>query len=140
MKTSARNRFGGIIQDVQTLNGVCEVTVQCGDTTIISQISPQAQARLQPKVGSGAVVMVKAPFIILMTEIEPLRLSAENVLHGTVVRLEKGEVNQTVMLELFDGLTVTATITLHSSENLDIHIGQKMAAVFNAANTILGVM
>ena len=87
-----------------------------------------------------AIVMIKASAVSLMAEITPFRLSAENVLLGTIDAVERGAVNNIVLISLKNGENAVATITLDSSEHLDVHAGEEIYAVFNASNTILGLV
>ena len=140
MKTSTRNCFHGVISQIDELNGVYQIAVQQHDFIVYSHISPHAFARLQPKIGNMAIVMIKASAVSLMAEITPFRLSAENVLLGTIDAVERGAVNNIVLISLKNGENAVATITLDSSEHLDVHAGAEIYAVFNASNTILGVV
>lgn len=141
MKTSARNVFHGTISQIEQREGMYQITVQSGDLSIRSHISPFAYAHLQPmSLGQHAVVMLKASAMLLMTDLPPFRLSAENCLRGKVRHIVCGAVNNLITLELEDGQMMTAVITLHSTEHLDIHLEQEMYAVFPASSTVLGLV
>ena len=95
---------------------------------------------LKLTVGGAVVVMVKASSIMLVTDLAPLQLSAENSLEGTIKHIETGSVNNVVTLSLPGEIELTATITLYSSENLDLHAGQPATAIFNASQVVLGAL
>ena len=108
--------------------------------TVYAHISSASAAVLRPFVGQTAVVMVKAPSVIVVTDPLPFRLSAENQMTCTVRKVEKGVVNNVVALEDEYGHSLAAAITLHSSEYLDLHEGQEVLAMFNADQTTLAVL
>lgn len=68
-----------------------------------------------------------------------MRLSARNVLSGTVSRIRSGAVNAEVTLTLPGGEAVAATITLESADSLGLKPGVEAYAVIKASSIILGV-
>ncbi len=52
-----------------------------------------------------------------------MKLSARNVLKGTVVKVTQGAVNSEVVLELAPGIQVVAIITRQSAESLGLAEG-----------------
>lgn len=135
MKSSARNQLAGLITAVSDHY----LTLQCGAHSICAAISPAAAARLRPQIGMNAVAMFKASAIMLLSDTELFSLSADNCIPGVVSRLEPGAVNHIISLDLGDKQTLSAQITLHSSETLDIQVGQKMTAVFAAEQVVVAV-
>lgn len=140
MKSSARNLFTGQIQEILPMSNGYQVAVQSGSHVVYSLINQNIAHHLDIKLGDSAIVMVKASSIMLLTDVFPFRLATENCLSATVQRIETGAVNNIVMMSLADGLTLTAAITLHSSEHLDLHCGQTIYAAFHAHQTILAVL
>ena len=127
MKSSARNQFAGTIRNIEELPHLWRIGVECGPHTVYAHISTASAAALRPFVGQTAVVMVKAPSVIVVTDPLPFRLSAENQMACTVRKVEYGH-------------SLAAAITLHSSEYLDLHEGQEVLAMFNADQTTLAVL
>ena len=124
MKSSARNQFAGQILEILPMGSMCQVAIQSGAHVVYALISQYMADNLGIKVGDTAIVMVKASSVMLLT----------------VQRIEAGAVNHIITLSLSDGLTLTAAITLHSSERLDLHCGQAVYAAFHAHQTVLAVL
>ncbi len=68
-----------------------------------------------------------------------MKLSARNVLEGTVISLHPGAVNAVVLLELPDGQIVTSSISMESLQDLHLSIGQKAYAVAKACDVMIAV-
>lgn len=68
-----------------------------------------------------------------------MKLSARNVLKGTVKKIVQGAVNTEVVIELPGGALVTAVITKESAHSLGIAEGKSAYAVIKASEVIVGV-
>lgn len=68
-----------------------------------------------------------------------MRLSARNILKGTVVQINKGAVNTEVILELPGGEKLVSVITNTSVENLELKVGKQAYAIIKASNIMIGV-
>ncbi|HMB03528.1 MAG TPA: molybdopterin-binding protein [Isosphaeraceae bacterium] len=68
-----------------------------------------------------------------------MKLSARNVLKGTVVKLVPGSVNSEVTLRVAEGIEVVAIITKASAEHLGLEEGAAAYAVIKASSIIVGV-
>jgi molybdate transport system regulatory protein len=68
-----------------------------------------------------------------------MRLSARNVLKGTVTKVTKGAVNAEVDIKLKGGEVVVSIITMGSLKSLGIKKGKKVFAVIKASNVMVGV-
>jgi molybdopterin-binding protein len=68
-----------------------------------------------------------------------MKLSARNVLKGTVKSVTHGAVNSEVVLELPGGTQVVSIITKHSAENLELQAGSEAYAVIKASNVMIAV-
>ncbi|NTU59856.1 MAG: TOBE domain-containing protein [Deltaproteobacteria bacterium] len=67
-----------------------------------------------------------------------MKISARNVLAGTVTAITKGVVNAEVTLELKAGTPVVAVITNGAVDNLGLAIGMKACAIIKASSVIVG--
>jgi molybdate transport system regulatory protein len=67
-----------------------------------------------------------------------MKISARNVLAGTVRKVTKGAVNAEVVLALKEGDTVTAIITNHSVDSLDLREGNSAYAIIKASEVMVG--
>lgn len=68
-----------------------------------------------------------------------MKLSARNVLKGTVNSLTPGAVNTEVVIELAGGALVTSIITKDSATALRLAVGQPAYAVIKASDVLIGV-
>ncbi len=68
-----------------------------------------------------------------------MKLSARNVLTGTVKSVNPGAVNTEVVLELGDGVEVVSIITKQSAESLGLEVGKRAYAVVKASNVMIAV-
>lgn len=68
-----------------------------------------------------------------------MKLSARNVLKGTVKSVNHGAVNTEVVLELEGGTEVVSIITKQSAEQLGLAPGVQAYAVIKASNVMVAV-
>jgi molybdate transport system regulatory protein len=67
------------------------------------------------------------------------KLSARNILCGTVAKITKGAVNSEVSLKLSGGTILTAIVTDESAHALGLKEGEHACAAIKASSVILGV-
>ncbi len=68
-----------------------------------------------------------------------MKLSARNVLKGTVKSVHHGAVNSEVIVELPGGTEVVSIITKTSAEQLKLAQGSQVYAVIKASNVMIAV-
>lgn len=68
VRRSARNRFVGLVTDVQIDGLMAQVELQCGPHRVVSLMSAEAARELRLEVGSRGVAVVKATTVIIETE------------------------------------------------------------------------
>jgi molybdopterin-binding protein len=68
-----------------------------------------------------------------------LKLSARNILKGTIKSITPGAVDTEVVLELSPGVEIVSIITKSSAENLGLKVGGAASAIIKAPNVIIGV-
>jgi molybdopterin-binding protein len=68
-----------------------------------------------------------------------MRLSARNVLKGTVTQVTHGAVESEIVISLSPGVEVVATITKASAERMALKRGDTAHAIIKASNVIVGV-
>jgi molybdate transport system regulatory protein len=141
MLTSARNHFSGKV--VRIRNGAVNDEVElvlAGGERIVSVITHESRENLGLKLGSEAIALIKASWIIVaIDDGAGLKLSARNQLAGTIRRLTPGAVNTEVVIELKGGNSVAAVVTKVSAKALRLVEGKPASAVFKASSVILGV-
>jgi molybdopterin-binding protein len=68
-----------------------------------------------------------------------MRVSARNVLKGTLKKLVDGTVNSEVIIELPGGQEITSIITKQAAHNLGLKEGKTVYAIIKASEVIVGV-
>lgn len=68
-----------------------------------------------------------------------MKLSARNMLPGTIRMIARGAVNAEVTLELAPGLTIVSVITLDAVDSLKLKPGDRAYAVIKASSVMIGV-
>lgn len=68
-----------------------------------------------------------------------MKLSARNILEGTVTAIHPGAVNAIVILELEGGQLITSSISMMSLKELGLEVGKKASAIIKASSVIIGV-
>ena len=69
-----------------------------------------------------------------------MKLSARNVLKGTVTEIEVGTVNAVVKLDIGAGQMISSMITLDALKDLDVTVGNEVYAIIKSSSIILGTM
>ncbi len=140
MKVSARNVFKGTVNNVQpgAVNAEIGLTLPGGEQ-LVAVVTMESVKNLDIAVGKEAIALIKAPWVILMTEASGIRLSARNCLEGTVVNVNDGAINAEVVLALAGGTKVHATVTRDAVAELGLAPGVKATAVIKASHIVLGV-
>ncbi len=140
MRTSARNALRGTITGMDSGALACEVAVEVSpETTIYALVTKSSVEELGLCVGRSAIVLVKAPFVMIAPGATPPAVSARNCIRGTVRRCELSGVNAEVVLDIGGGKTLAASITARSVEALELAEGRAACAVFDAAHVIIAI-
>ena len=66
-----------------------------------------------------------------------MKISARNMLEGTVKSVEHGAVNSAVVIELQGGTEIVSIITKDSAEGLALAPGKVVYAVIKASNVMI---
>lgn len=140
MKISARNVFTGTVSALKegAVNAEVDILLGGGDK-LAAVVTMESAKALQLAAGKPVVAVVKAPWVLLMTDGSGYRLSARNILTGTVKTIETGAVNAEVTLALPGGTEITAMVTKEAVAELGLKPGGSASAVIKASNVILGV-
>lgn len=141
MKSSARNQYDGTVLNVHhgAVNDEVEIVLDGGNTRITSVVTSTSVRTLGLESGKKVVVLIKAPWVILVTDAKGVRFSARNQLPGTIVAVKDGAVNAEVDLRLEGGEAMTVIVTEGSVKNLGLAPGQSVTALVKASHVILGV-
>lgn len=140
MKISARNVLPGQIEKVVKGAVNAEVDLKLAGGEKIAAIITNASAdSLGLSAGSPALAIMKASSVMIGKGMERARISARNVLSGTVSGIQEGAVNSEVTIRLAGGSQVVASITKASAQALELKNGDAVSAIIKASNVIVGV-
>jgi molybdopterin-binding protein len=67
-----------------------------------------------------------------------MKISARNVLKGTIKQMTEGMVNCEIVLELPGGTQIVSVITKHSAEAMGLAVGREAYAVIKASDVMIG--
>jgi molybdopterin-binding protein len=87
--------------------------------------------------GFGNPVEIIEECAATRSEGSAVKLSARNVLNGTVVKVVPGAVNSEVTLRLADGIEIVSIVSKASADNLGLKPGAQAYAIIKASNVIL---
>ncbi|PTD97735.1 TOBE domain-containing protein [Pseudothauera lacus] len=140
MKVSARNIFRGKVAATRpgTVNAEVDIDLGGGDhlTAVVTLTSLK---ELGLSTGCAVIALVKAPWVMVLTDASGVKLSARNKLAGTVKAVEVGAVNAEVCIALPGGTEVMAVITRDAVNELGLKAGVAATAVIKASHVVLGV-
>ncbi len=140
MKVSARTVLKGTVLAVNEGAVNSEVTMELpGGEQLVAVVTCESVQNLNLAAGKEAIALIKAPWVMLMTEAEDVRLSARNCLKGNVISVSDGAFNAEVVLELEGGSRVCSIVTRDAVEELGLKPGVKASAVIKASHIILAV-
>lgn len=140
MRVSARNVFLGKVAELRKGAVSTEVTLALkGGETVCSVITNESARVLDLKVGMEAYAFFKASAVILGKDLHNAKVSARNLLCGTVSRIVHGPVNAEVSVSLEGGVVLTAIVTEESANRLLLSNGDHVCALVKASSVILGV-
>ncbi len=140
MRTSVRNQFPGVVRSVTWGKVHAEVELDLsGGSRIVSQITLSSCKSLGLRPGLDAWALIKSTWVEIATgEVAP-KLSARNLLRGTVTAVHRGEVSDEICLQLAGGEVVAAVVPPGATDTLGLRKGAKAWAVFKASSVILAV-
>jgi len=140
MRVSARNVFHGKVKEVRKGAVSTEVTLGMkGRETLCSVITNESAVVLGLKPGVEAYAFFKASAVILGKDLHNTKVSARNVLCGTVIRVVHGPVNAEVEVSLKGGTVLTAIVTSESAKAMKLATGDQVCGLVKASGVILGL-
>jgi len=140
MRTSARNALRGTITAIQSDTLSAEVAISVSDeTTIYSLVTIESVRDLGLCIGREAVVLIKAPFVLIAPGANAPLLSARNCVRGNVQRCDISAVNAEVVLDIGNQKTLVASISARSAEAMHLSPGDPACALFDAAHVIIAI-
>lgn len=140
MKVSARNALKGTVVSIKEGPVNSEAIIElAGGEQLVAVVTSESTKHLGLATGSDVTALIKAPWVMLMTDCDDIRLSARNCLKGKVISVSDGAVNAEVVLELAGGSRLCAIVTRDAVEELGLKSGVDASAVIKASNIILAV-
>ena len=67
-----------------------------------------------------------------------MKLSARNILAGSVESLNRGAVTTTLKVVLPGGHHITSSITNEAADDLELKVGDKVSAIIKSSDVIIG--
>jgi molybdate transport system regulatory protein len=140
MKVSARNVLAGTVTKITkgAVNSEVALTLT-GGTPLIAVVTNGAVENLALKEGVSAYAIIKATSVMVGSDLHNAKISARNVMCGTIAKIIEGPVSTEVDVEVGGGNTISAVITHESSGNLGLAVGGHACTLFKASSVILGV-
>lgn len=140
MVTSARNQFHGRVSRIVpgAVNDEVQIEVAPG-LQVVATITHGSRAELGLEVGGQAFALVKASSVLLANEVKGARYSARNCFSGSVSRITPGAVNDEIVVEIGNGISVVAIITHASTAALALVEAGRATVLFKASSVIVGV-
>ena len=140
MKLSARNVLSGKVDKVTkgAVNAEVILTLAGGEE-VVAIITNTSADSLELKAGAAAFAVIKASEVMIGKDLAGAKISARNVLDGTVSHVQDGAVNSEVTVTLRGGSQVVASITRESAHALSLKDGDSVSAIVKASNVMIGV-
>ncbi|OJX68625.1 TOBE domain-containing protein [Magnetospirillum sp. 64-120] len=140
MKTSARNAFRCTVTEIRHGSVNCEVIMRLSrQNELTAIVTEESVAELGIEVGREITALVKSSFVMLSPGTEKPKVSARNKISGTISRRDDGGVNSEIAVDIGDGKTIIAIVTLESAREMDLKIGDPAVAFFKSSHVILAV-
>ena len=138
LRTSARNMLPGIVTAIVHGPVNAEVGLLVNDRIVIDAVVTNSSVEsLGLRPGGAAVALIKASFVTLVADVPGLRLSARNLIGGTVVEITPSPIESEVVLDIGGGRQIAAIVTTHSLRELGLAPGVQTLACFKASHIIL---
>jgi molybdate transport system regulatory protein len=139
-KTSARNSFYGKVSDIRRgdIQSHVIMTTLNGDT-IGTMITNDSLSRMGLIPGKLVKAEIKAPWIILQKSSAKPPCTADNILKGTITRINTGALNTEYTAKIDDGTEMCSIVSTESSNHLDLSIGDSVWILFTCYTVVLRV-
>lgn len=138
MSISARNQLTGTVESVLAGAVNDEVVLSLGNgETISAVITKNSTQLLGLAKGKQAVAIIKAPWVVLVSDDDEYLFSARNQFTGRIDAIETGSVNAVVHLTTGAGTKLSAVVTNNSVAEMKLAAGSKVTAIVKASSVIL---
>ncbi|QNP19072.1 TOBE domain-containing protein [Providencia rettgeri] len=138
MAISARNQLSGVVDSIVMGAVNDEVILDLGHgESIAAVITKNSTKQLGLEKGKLATAVIKAPWVVLVSNTEEYNFSARNQFNGVIESIEKGSVNSVVNLKTTAGTLLSAVVTNNSTVELGLNVKSKVTAIIKASSVIL---
>lgn len=138
MRTSARNMLLCKVAEIKPGAVNAEVVLDLTPSVkLYAIITEESVKGLGLAPGKEVYALIKSSFVLLVAGGEISRISARNILKGSVSAREDGAVNSEVILDIGNGKSIAAIITKESAQSLDLKVGDPATALIKASHIIL---
>lgn len=138
MAISARNQLTGVVESVVIGSVNDEIILNLGNgESIAAIITKNSTKQLGLEKGKQAVAVIKAPWVVLVSDAQVYQFSARNQFDGKVESIEKGSVNSVVNVKTDAGTLLSAVVTNNSTIEMGLAVNSKVTAIVKASSVIL---
>jgi molybdopterin-binding protein len=121
-------------QSRRTKTEVLRELVRSLNQPLLSLLEPSIQQKRQEPSGASEIQLFSQK-----SEAKTMKVSARNVLKGTIKKIVTGAVNTEVTLEIAPGVEITSIITSTSADQLELAEGKEAYAVIKSSNVMIAV-
>lgn len=138
MQLSARNQIHGIVDLINEgkINSEVYVKLKSG-YTLISVITNNAVKNLNLQQGDNVTAIFKSSTVLITTD-TTLQISARNKLQGVIEKINVGEVNAELIIDIGNSDKVASVITASSIKTLGLKEGLEVSAIIKASDIMIG--
>ncbi len=68
-----------------------------------------------------------------------MKISARNILKGTIREMQKGATTTHVLIDIGNGKTIVSSITNEAADEMKLGKGQQASAVIKASDVMVGI-
>ena len=136
---SADNQLAGRIS--QIIEGAVnnEVHLQLSNgQELVAILTRHSCEQMELTVGVDALALIQASAIMLARPDPNLQISARNQLIGQIRHIDTGAVNSVITVDLGAAVSLTASITRHSAQTMQLKNEDKIMLLIKAPNIIIG--
>ncbi len=138
MQISARNQIQGVVESIEigSVNAKINLKLKSGKR-LISVITREAVENLGLEKEDDVTAIFKSNTVMLSTDTD-MKLSARNTIKGTVSRINIGEVNAEVVIDIGHHDVVVAVITADALKELKLKEGNSIITIIKSSDIMLG--
>lgn len=137
MQISARNQIRGIVEHIERgkINSSVFAKLKSG-YSLLSVITNDAVESLNLNNGDEIVAIFKSSSVLVTTDLT-LNISARNKFQGKVERINMGEINGELILDI-GGDKIAAVITAAAVKSLNLKEGDSVSAIIKSSDVMIG--